>query len=95
MSDHRMPRRGKRLMQTADKLSFAKDIRPIFTAMDVDHMTRLGMNLGDRDTVLQNAAAIYAAVSSGSMPPPASGEPRWTPEMCERFKTWWDQGGLP
>lgn len=82
-------------MQSSVRLSFAKDIRPMFTAMDVDHMTKLSLNLADHNTVLQHAAAIYAAVSSGSMPPPSSGEPRWTPEMCTRFKAWWDQGGPP
>ena len=66
----------------------------MFTTMDVDHMIK-AMNLADRDSVFQHAAAIYSSVSSGSMPPPSSGEARWTSDMCARFKTWWDQGGPP
>jgi hypothetical protein len=77
-----------------DTVSFKRDIRPMFTGMDVEHM-RKAMDLSSRDSVFLHAEAIYEAVSSGHMPPPASGEPRWTPEMCARFKTWQDQGGQP
>jgi hypothetical protein len=73
-------------------LSFASDIRPMFTAMDVDHMKK-AMDLSNRDSVFAHADAIYTAVSSGLMPPPTSGEPRWTPEACATFKAWVDQGG--
>jgi hypothetical protein len=73
-------------------LSFAKDIRPMFTEMDIDHM-RAFMDLSDRGSVFENAGAIYGAVASGTMPPPSSGEAAWTPEMCATFKRWQDQGG--
>lgn len=76
----------------SDKLSFARDIRPMFTQMDVDHMLA-DMDLSNRDSVYQHADAIYAAVLAGTMPPPSSGEPRWTPEQCARFKAWHEQGG--
>ena len=79
-------------MEAESALSFARDIRPMFTDMDVDHMKK-AMNLADRDSVFAHAQAIYASVASGSMPPPASGEARWSGEMCARFKAWWDQGG--
>jgi hypothetical protein len=73
-------------------LSFARDIRPLFTDMDVMHM--LGsMNLGERASVFEHGDAIYATVSSGEMPPPDSGETAWTPEMCATFKKWMEQGG--
>jgi hypothetical protein len=76
----------------ADALSFAKDIRPMFTDMDVDHMKGM-MNLADRDSVFQHADAIYDSVSHGRMPPASSGETRWTSDMCATFKAWKDQGG--
>lgn len=66
----------------------------MFTAMDVDHMAGM-MDLADRDSVLANADAIYETVSSGSMPPRSSGEPRWSVEMCAMFKRWKDEGGAP
>lgn len=79
----------------ADTLSFEKDIRPMFTDMDVEHMKPLGFNLTSRDDVETAAEAIYMTVTEGTMPPRNSGEPRWTPEMCERFKLWRDQGCPP
>jgi hypothetical protein len=72
-------------------LSFAADIRPMFSAMDVDHMSK-AMNLAERDSVREHADAIYKAVTAGSMPPSSCGEARWTPDMCRRFKDWQDQG---
>lgn len=77
-----------------DNLSFAKDIRPMFTDVDVAHMKRAGMDLSDKDTVTKNADAIYKVVSEGTMPPPNTGE-RWTPDMCAKFKDWQKQGCLP
>jgi hypothetical protein len=73
-------------------LSFATDIGPMFTQMDVDHMSAF-MNLSDRDSVFENADAIYDTVSAGVMPPQSSGESPWTPEMCATFKRWQEQGG--
>jgi hypothetical protein len=78
-----------------DKLSFAKDIRPMFTDLDVDHMKPAGIDLSDRADVEKHAAAIYETVSYGSMPPRNSGEPRWTTEMCDRFKRWQSEGFAP
>ena len=76
----------------AESLSFEKDIRPMFTDMDVEHMKPFGIDLSDRAVVQANAESILETVTYGSMPPRNSGEPRWTPEMCERFKAWREQG---
>jgi hypothetical protein len=76
-------------------LSFAKDIRPMFTDTDVAHMKGFGIDLSDKDSVTEHATAIYGTVSGGSMPPPNSGEPRWSVEMCERFKQWQIEGCPP
>jgi hypothetical protein len=81
-------------MPAPTTLSFARDIRPMFTNMDVAHMKK-AMDLSDRDSVFQHAEAIYKTVSEGSMPPTSSGEPRWTSDMCAKFKQWQEQGGQP
>jgi hypothetical protein len=81
-------------MPEQSNLSFARDIRPMFSDMDIDHMQAM-MDLTDRDSVFENADAIYATVSSGSMPPASSGEAPWTAEMCAKFKRWADEGGNP
>jgi len=82
------------MVDTNAPLSFAKDIRPMFTDMDVDHMKK-AMDLSDRDSVFEHAEAIYETVSTGTMPPRYSGEPQWTAEMSATFKAWMEQGGPP
>jgi len=74
------------------RLSFAKDIRPLFTDTDVAHMKSFELDLSDRAAVQAHADAIYKTVSEGTMPPSSSGESRWTSDMCERFKRWQTQG---
>lgn len=76
-------------------LSFAKDIRPMFTDLDVEHMKPFGMDLSNHDDVTKHADAILSVVVSGSMPPAGAGEGRWTPEQCDRFKAWKEQGCQP
>lgn len=76
-------------------LTFANDIRPMFTDMDVAHMKPAGIDLSDAASVKLHADAIYRTVSTGSMPPQSSGEARWTAQMCETFKQWQQQGCPP
>lgn len=82
-------------MSDSNATSFARDIRPMFTEMDVAHMKAYGIDLSDRSSVEAAADAIYDTVSGGSMPPPSSGEERWTDDMCERFKRWQQEGCQP
>jgi hypothetical protein len=82
-------------MTSNEPLSFVRDIRPLFTDMDVDHMKNVGIDLSDHADVKDNADAIYSTVSERSMPPPGIGEPQWTDEMCETFKAWQSQGCPP
>lgn len=78
-----------------EKPSFARDIRPMFTDMDIDHMKKAGLDLSSHDEVVASADQIYHTVSSGSMPPPSSGESRWTQAMCDTFKAWQNAGCPP
>jgi hypothetical protein len=78
-------------------VSFASDIKPLFTAMDRDHMlNEVGMfDLWSYDDVKTNANAIYRAVKNGSMPPPGDGEDRWPASQVDTFKQWMDGGFQP
>jgi hypothetical protein len=75
-------------------VSFVADIKPLFTAMDQDHMlNQVGMfDLWSYDDVKANADAILGAVTDGSMPPSGSGEPPWTQSQISTFKQWMDDG---
>lgn len=81
-------------MMADENLSFSKDIRPLFTDTDVDHMKRLGMDLSSRDGVADNAENILSVVTSGEMPP-ASENRAWTKDMCGTFERWMKQGCPP
>jgi hypothetical protein len=70
--------------------SFARDVRPLFTQEDIDHMLDVDpdLDLGDYQSVKDHADAIYQVLSSGAMPP---GQP-WPSSQVETFKNWMDQG---
>jgi hypothetical protein len=78
-------------------VSFKTDILPLFTSMDVEHMTRVEVLLDDYAYMSQrdNAAGVYEQVSSGRMPPSGSGEQPWSEDKVELFKEWMDGGYAP
>ena len=71
-------------------VSFAQDIRPLFTAMDIAHMKEFGVALDDFDYMRDpdHAQNVLKMVSTGSMPPTRSGEPPWSPESVQLFRDW-------
>jgi hypothetical protein len=71
-------------------VSFAQDIRPLFTAMDIAHMKDLGVALDDFDYMRDPAHAqnVLNVVSTGTMPPRRSGEPPWSPESVQLLRGW-------
>jgi len=77
--------------------SFAADVKPLFTALDQDHMlNQVGMfDLWNYSEVRAHATIIYQAVSNGTMPPPGSGEVRWPQDQIDKFKAWMDGGFEP
>lgn len=80
------------------QLSFAKDIAPLFTATDIDHMksvTQGGLDLSDYEDVKIYASIIYKKVSSGEMPPPGVGENPWSQQMVQTFGCWMQQNCPP
>jgi len=78
-------------------LSFEKDIKPLFTSMDQDHMKKRGtkFDLWSYADVKRKADVILARVKSGSMPPPSSGEPRWGDDKVNKFQQWINEGYPP
>ena len=75
-------------------VSFADDIRPLFTDMDVAHMKSFGVLLDDFDYMRDpaHAGSVLNMVSTGAMPPSRSGEPGWTPEWVQLFRDWMTGG---
>jgi hypothetical protein len=78
-------------------VSFAKDIRPLFTDTDIAHMNRRGVRLDDFGYMhdLAHAQQVLDRVDDGGMPPPSSGEPAWSPEKVRIFRDWIAAGCQP
>ena len=78
-------------------VSFNTDILPLFTSMDIEHMTERGVPLDDYSFMSQpaNASHVHMAVSSGGMPPRDSGEQAWSEDKVQLFKAWMDGGYQP
>jgi hypothetical protein len=77
--------------------SFKTDIVPLFTSVDIEHMSRLEVPLDDYPYMSQpdNAVGVYDQVSNGTMPPSASGERPWSEDKVQLFKQWMDGGYAP
>ena len=71
-------------------VSFAQDIRPLFTDIDIAHMKDFGVALDDVDYMRDpaHAQSVLNMVSTGAMPPRRSGEPPWSPENVQLFRDW-------
>ena len=70
--------------------SFEKDIKPLITAADREHMLFM-FDLWSYKEVKENADDIYDSVSNGRMPPAQQGGP-WSKDKVDRFKEWMDGG---
>ena len=75
-------------------VSFAADILPLFTTMDVDHMKPHGVALDDYGYMSEptHAGRVLETVSSGAMPPRDSSEPAWSQERVALLRAWIDGG---
>lgn len=77
-------------MMRETKLSFATDIKPLFTPIDREHMLFM-FDLWSYEDVKLNASDIHDAVSNQRMPPEAP----WSQDLIDTFKSWIDQGSEP
>jgi hypothetical protein len=70
------------------QVSFDKDIKPLMTEADRNHMEFM-FDLWSYKDVKDNADDIYDSVSNGRMPPPQGGGP-WSKDKVDLFKQWMD-----
>ena len=75
-------------------VSFQTDILPLFTSMDIEHMSRGDVLLDDYSYMSrpENATKVHEMVASGAMPPSSSGEEPWSEDKVGLFKQWMDGG---
>jgi hypothetical protein len=76
-------------------ISYAKDIRPLFTADDVDHMT-FKFHLDQYESVKKYAKQINDAIQNNRMPQDDDGNPKpWPDDWKKKFQQWIDDGVQP
>jgi hypothetical protein len=83
----------------AQAVSFAADIRPLFTPTDIDHMSWF-CDLTDYAAVKTNAQVILGRLTGKGgkvMPPPPAkgGDGPWSAAKIATFQAWIDQGFPP
>ena len=71
-------------------VSFANDIKPLFTEVDKDHMEFM-FDLWSYKDVKENADDIFDSVSAGRMPP----RNPWSGDKVGLFKQWMAGGCQP
>ena len=88
-------------MSTNDAgVSFARDIKPLFRIVDIQHMQPLGYFLNDYAYMSDpknnhhNAQAVYESLV-GTPPRMPPGGPYWTPQQVEIYVRWMQGGYLP
>ena len=69
------------------KLSFERDIKPLFRAKDRDSMLA-AFDLFDYDDFVENADAIVGSLRSGQMPCDGA----WPESQVEKLQQWIDAG---
>lgn len=83
-------------MQTS-KLSFDRDIRPLFRPIDIEHMSALDVLLDDYTYMSnpENAQAVLEYLKGTQQPQMPPGGPYWSGEQLTLFAQWMEQGRQP
>jgi hypothetical protein len=78
----------------SQSLSFARDIRPLFRPIDLEHMSALGVLLDDYSYMSdeQNAKAVLEYLNGTRQPQMPPGGPFWSEEQLSLFSRWMEQG---
>jgi hypothetical protein len=83
----------------SDQISFAKNIRPLFSSIDIAHMSGI-FDLRNYDDVRKNAPQILRRLrgQDGPVMPPASADASsapWSEDKIALFESWIDRGLQP
>lgn len=75
---------------TPSNITWENKIKDFFTARDIRCMKKAAnINLGNKDSVILHAPAIYNQVEAGTMP---LNEEKWSKQKVADFKAWMDAG---
>jgi hypothetical protein len=76
--------------QPGERLSYERDIFPLFRAKDISHMRRESSrpNLSRYEAVRDQQGLIRARLTDPDFPMPPAPDPRWPPERIALFERW-------
>jgi hypothetical protein len=91
-----MPQPHKKIAESPGQVSFARDIRPLFRAIDISHMNSYGVKLDDYSFMSDpdNANKVLGTLSPHEDDPPSMppGGPYWTADKLALFAKWQKEG---
>lgn len=77
------------------KVSFEKDIKPLFRPMDVECMRSMGVFLLDYEYMKSSADYVLSKLKPDANPRMPYGGPYWSDAALELFQKWIDDGLQP
>ena len=84
-------------MKNAAGVSFARDIRPLFRPVDIEHMKPMGVMLDDFTYMSEsnNAQSVYDSLTGDTQPRMPIGGPYWPQDKLDLFQQWMNDGYQP
>jgi hypothetical protein len=90
---------SRKKREPTPKVSFARDIKPLFRAVDISHMQPHGVKLDDYTFMSKpdNAKKVLETLSPHDDDPPSMppGGPYWTRDQLALFTRWQKDGCQP
>lgn len=85
------------MAQNDDSISFARDIRPLFRPIDIEHMAPMGVMLDQYDYMSDgdNAQSVYDFLTGTRQPQMPIGGPYWDEQALSVFQKWMAGGRKP
>ena len=86
---------------STSSVSFARDILPLFTKEDIQHMKPMKILLddytymSDKKDHCRNAQRVYDSLTGKTQPQMPPDGPYWSQDKLDLFKRWMDGGCAP
>src|SRR5262245_7226790 len=84
-------------VKNVGQVSFARDIRPLFRPVDIEHMKGMNILLDDYTFMsnASNAQSVYDSLTGKTEPRMPPNGPYWAKDKLELFETWMKGGRQP
>jgi hypothetical protein len=85
------------VVKNVSTVSFARDIRPLFRSVDIEHMKPMDILLDDYNYMSDptNAQGVYDSLTGKTEPRMPPNGPYWAKDKLELFENWMKGGFQP